>query len=95
MSMIKEELSPNLSAFSLILPAKNEATGLHKLLPFITQHFPNAEVIVVNDGSTDDTEMVCIQNSVKMLTHPYSMGNGASIKTGARYAKNDIVIFYS
>ena len=91
--MIKGEPPLSLSTFSLVLPAKNEATGLRKLLPFIIQHFPNAEVIVVNDGSTDDTEAVCIQNSVKVLTHPYCMGNGASIKTGARYAKNDIVVF--
>jgi glycosyltransferase involved in cell wall biosynthesis len=78
---------------SIILPAKNEAVNLQKLLPELRQTLPNAEIIVVNDGSTDDTVSICEKNGVKVVTHQYSKGNGASIKTGARAASNDTLVF--
>jgi glycosyltransferase involved in cell wall biosynthesis len=78
---------------SIILPAKNEAVNLQKLLPELRQTLPNAEIIVVNDGSSDDTITVCDANGVTVITHQYSKGNGASIKTGARAARNDTVVF--
>ncbi len=82
-----------LPLFSVILPAKNEAENLDKLLPEITKLYPNAEVIVVNDGSNDNTIEICQRYQVKIITHPYSMGNGAAIKAGARVATNDIFVF--
>ncbi len=81
------------SPFTLVLPAKNEAPGLRKLLPALLKTFPHAEIIVVNDGSTDETEMVCKQYAIQLISHPYSMGNGAAIKTGARHAANDKIVF--
>ena len=78
---------------SIILPAKNEAVNLKKLLPELRKTLPDAEIIVVNDGSTDDTVTICETNGVKVLTHQYSKGNGASIKTGARAATNEILVF--
>jgi glycosyltransferase involved in cell wall biosynthesis len=78
---------------SIILPAKNEAVNLQKLLPELRQTLPDAEIIVINDGSTDDTINICEANGVKVLTHQYSKGNGASIKTGAREASNEILVF--
>jgi glycosyltransferase involved in cell wall biosynthesis len=77
---------------SIIVPAKNEAVGLSKFLPSLTGRYPDAEVIVVNDGSTDDTEAVCRQHNVRVITHPYSKGNGAAIKTGAHAARGDTLI---
>jgi len=81
------------NTISIILPAKNEAKSLEKLLPSLKQIFPDDEVIVVNDGSTDNTAEICEQNHVRILTHVYSMGNGAAIKTGARNAIGDILVF--
>lgn len=78
---------------SIILPAKNEARSLEKILPHIIQLFPQAEVIVVNDGSTDDTVAVCNAAGAKVFTHNYSKGNGAAIKTGARAATGEILVF--
>lgn len=79
--------------FSVVIPAKNEAQGLAMVLPELTERFPDAEIIVVNDGSTDDTAQVCERAGVQVITHPYSKGNGAAIKSGARAATRDYIVF--
>lgn len=81
------------SKLSIVIPAKNEEKGLTRLLPEIIKDYPNAEVIVVNDSSTDQTEQICQTLGVKLINHPYSKGNGAAIKTGARTATGDIIVF--
>ncbi|MGH8556118.1 MAG: glycosyltransferase [Methylococcales bacterium] len=79
--------------FSLVLPAKNESVGLQKLLPKLVLDYPEAEIIVVNDGSNDNTEQLCRAYPVNVITHPYSMGNGSAIKTGARQSSRDTIVF--
>ncbi len=78
---------------SIVLPAKNEAAALTRLLPALRKSHPDAEIIVVDDGSTDDTAEICRQNDVKSLRQPYSMGNGAAIKRGARTASGETIVF--
>lgn len=78
---------------TIIIPARNEAEGLCKLLPQLLQLYPDSEIIIVNDGSTDDTHAVCNTYGVHMVSHPYKMGNGAAIKSGARAAKGEILVF--
>lgn len=78
---------------SIVLPAKNESASLKMLLPEIKRIFPNAEIIVVNDGSTDDTAKISVQAGAKVISHPYSQGNGAAIKTGTRNASGNILVF--
>jgi glycosyltransferase involved in cell wall biosynthesis len=78
---------------SIILPAKNEANSLQKLLPELRDKVPDAEVLVVNDGSTDNTEGVCEANGVKVVSHRQSKGNGGAVKAGARAATGRVFIF--
>lgn len=78
---------------SVVIPARNEAAGLRTLLPQLVALLPVAEIIVVDDGSSDDTMGVCAGLKVKRISHPYPKGNGAAIKTGARAARGDAIIF--
>ena len=78
---------------SLIIPARNEAEGLRRLLPELAAILPGAEVIVVNDGSGDDTLAVCAEFPVRVISHPHPKGNGAAIKSGARAARGEVLIF--
>ena len=82
---------------SIIIPAYNEAQNLRVLLPEIkkislTSDNP-LEIIVVDDGSEDDTEKVARDEGAHVLKHPYNMGNGAAIKTGLRNATGDVCVF--
>lgn len=78
---------------SVIIPARNEAQSLVGLLPKLKTALPDAEIIVVNDGSTDSTQKICDESGIKAINHPYSRGNGAAIKSGARAASGNVFIF--
>jgi len=78
---------------SVILPARNEAESLKVILPEIARINNIFEIIVVNDASEDDTKAVCKDNNVKLVNHMYQKGNGASIKSGAREASGEYLVF--
>jgi glycosyltransferase involved in cell wall biosynthesis len=82
-----------MTELSIVIPAKNEEQGLTKFLPRLRQMYPEAEIIVVDDASTDGTAQVCIDAGVQVLSHPYSKGNGAAIKSGARAASGKYLVF--
>ena len=78
---------------SLVIPAKNEEPSLSILLPRLKERYRFAEIIVVDDGSTDGSKLVCERTAVRCVSHPYSKGNGAAIKTGARVANHEVIVF--
>lgn len=86
-------LRTDMEKITIILPAKNEEHGLSRLLPDLKRLYPAAEILVINDGSSDGTEGLCRRLGVKAITHPFSMGNGAAVKTGARHASGDVLVF--
>jgi len=78
---------------SIVLPARNESESLALLLPELCRRFPEAELIVVDDGSTDTTRAVAVAEGATVVSHQYSMGNGAAIKSGARAAGGEVIVF--
>jgi len=78
---------------SLILPAKNESAALGPLLTRLRERFPEAELIVVDDGSTDDTAAIAQAAGARVVRHPVSLGNGAAVKSGARAATGEVLVF--
>ncbi len=78
---------------SIIIPACNERLGLEKFLPHLMKRYNHMEVLVVDDGSTDETAQYAKSLGATVISHPYRIGNGAAIKTGARHAKGDIFVF--
>lgn len=79
--------------FSIIIPARNERLGLAPFLPGLRALYSDAELIVVDDGSEDDTAAVARSAGATVVSHPYPKGNGAAIKTGARAATGDVLVF--
>ncbi|WP_290632439.1 glycosyltransferase family 2 protein [Aquisalimonas sp.] len=77
---------------SVVLPARNEAAGLSDLLASLQRHLPEAEVIVVDDASEDDTRSTALDCGATVVSHPYSKGNGAAIKSGVRHASRPYII---
>jgi len=77
---------------SILIPAKNEAKGLSKILPEIRSLYKQAEIIVVDDASIDDTKSVSEKFGARVICHPYSKGNGAAIKSGMRAAKGNVIV---
>lgn len=78
---------------SVVIPAKNEELAIAALLDSIATRYPGIEIIVVDDGSNDLTAQIARARGAKVISHRYSMGNGAAIKAGARNAAGLIIIF--
>lgn len=78
---------------SVIIPARDEGTSLETLLPDIREILPECELILVNDGSTDDTKSISKKYADVLINHPVSLGNGAAIKSGGRSAKRKVLVF--
>ncbi len=79
---------------SVIIPAYNEATGIKEVLEKIVSHnfHKDFEIIIVDDGSTDNTYAIARSYPVKAVRHHNNKGYGASLKTGIRKATGDKVI---
>ncbi len=77
---------------TVILPAYNEEQVVGKTVGAIKALHPDFEVLVVDDGSTDNTMQAAMDAGANVWPHPYNMGNGAAVKSGLRAARGDYVI---
>jgi len=78
-------------ALSIVIPAKNEAAAIADVVASARSEYPEAEIIVVDDGSTDATADLAEAAGATVVRHPESLGNGAAVKSGARAAKGEIL----
>jgi glycosyltransferase involved in cell wall biosynthesis len=78
---------------SIIIPAYNEEKTLADIIARIQSLHPFAEIIVINDGSADNTAAAALASGAKLYNHPYNIGNGAAVKSGIRAATGDVLIF--
>jgi glycosyltransferase involved in cell wall biosynthesis len=78
---------------SIIIPAYNEEKTIAEIISRIQGLYPYAEIIVINDGSMDDTAAAAQEAGAIVYSHPYNIGNGAAVKSGIRAATGDILIF--
>lgn len=84
---------PAFSEISVVVPVRNESCGLSQLLPDLIAMLPDAEIIVSDDGSTDDSVQVARSLGVRVVRRPYGSGNGSAIKAGARAATREWIVF--
>lgn len=70
----------------IIIPAYNEAENIEKVVNNLINDYPQYDYIIVNDGSTDATENICLKNKYQVLNLPINMGIGGAVQTGYRYA---------
>jgi len=83
----------NNSNVSIIIPAFNEAATIGGLVGAIKTLDPDYEIIVINDGSRDNTAAVAKESGATVYSHPYNIGNGAAVKSGIKVAAGDILVF--
>ena len=79
-------------SLSIIIPAKNEAAVIGDVVSSVRGIFADAEILVVDDGSTDQTAAFAERAGATVVNHPVSLGNGAAIKAGARAASGEILV---
>ncbi|HEY6199227.1 MAG TPA: glycosyltransferase family 2 protein [Candidatus Binatia bacterium] len=78
---------------SIVIPAFNEAQSLGPVLERIAAlALPRAEIVVVDDGSTDDTAEAALRGGAHVVRHPYNIGNGAAVKSGIRAARGRLIV---
>lgn len=81
------------SLLSIVIPAKDEVATIERTVADIRRRHPDAEIVVVDDGSSDSTGSAAAKAGARVIRHPESLGNGAAIKSGARAASGEILCF--
>lgn len=86
----------NIHFLSVIIPVLNEGSVIGSIIERIqnvlkTEAF-QYEILVIDDGSTDDTAVNAQKAGATVVSHPYNIGNGAAVKTGIRHAQGDVLL---
>jgi glycosyltransferase involved in cell wall biosynthesis len=77
---------------TVIIPAFNEGASIAAVVAELRASAPWREILVVDDGSTDDTGARAAGSGARVVTHPYNKGNGAAVKTGIRVAATPFIL---
>jgi len=79
----------------VIIPAYNEEKSISDVIKKVIRYIPEAEVLVINDGSIDNTYLEACNSGATVINLPYNLGIGGAMQTGFLYAKcneHDIVV---
>lgn len=77
---------------TVVIPAYNEGHGIASVVARVREALPEAEVLVVDDASADDTAAQAAAAGARVERHPANRGNGAAVKTGIRRASGEVVL---
>ena len=77
---------------TVVLPAYNEEQSIGATITKIKELHPDFEILVVDDGSTDNTKLEAEKAGAEVYEHPYNIGNGAAVKNGLRHATSKWII---
>jgi glycosyltransferase involved in cell wall biosynthesis len=80
------------SSISIVIPAMNEADGIAAVVSSLRASARWREILVIDDGSSDDTSARARAAGACVVRHPYNKGNGAAVKTGIRHANGEFVL---
>lgn len=79
-------------SITIAIPAFNEADGIADVIGDVRRIVPEAEVLVIADGSSDATPEIAANAGARVVRHPYNKGNGASVKTAIRQASGEVLL---
>src|SRR5882757_7204724 len=82
----------NAAQTSVVIPAFNEAASIGVVVRDLAAAAPWLEILVVDDGSTDETGAQAAAAGARVIRHPYNKGNGAAVKSGIRQATGRLVL---
>lgn len=74
------------SSILIIIPAYNEAKNIVQVIKNVQYHMPEADILVINDGSKDATAYLAASTGACVISHPFNMGYGVACQTGFKYA---------
>jgi glycosyltransferase involved in cell wall biosynthesis len=83
-----------ITLYTLVIPAYNEAAMISNVLKELGKPIGCFEIIVVDDGSTDDTGKIARDNGARVISHQFNRGYGAALKTAISSVKTEITIIY-
>jgi glycosyltransferase involved in cell wall biosynthesis len=77
---------------TVVIPAYNESASIGRVLASVGAQLPEAELLVVDDGSADDTAALAAAAGATVVRQPYNKGNGAAVKAGIRAASGEVIL---
>jgi len=78
----------NIKDTLLIIPAYNESKTIGNVIVKIKNQFPDLDILVIDDGSFDSTDMIVRKHGINIISLPFNMGYGVALQTGYQYANN-------